>query len=152
PAVLQAAANSKTGSALTRIVLKDLKRVRIPLPPLAEQRRIAAVLHEADAIRRKRQESLRLLEELVHSAFLDMFGDVVKQPNARPIEAGWRMVTVQGIAAGNGDSCTGGPFGSSLTRADYIPTAGVPVIRGGNLIADRGAFRDEGFVFVSEAK
>ncbi len=152
PMVLQAAANSKTGSALTRIVLKDLKRVRIPLPPLAEQRRIAAVLDKTDAIRRKRRDSVRLLDKFLRSAFLEMFGDVVGQPNTRPVDGGWRIVTVQEIAAENGEACAGGPFGSSLTRADYIPTPGVPVIRGNNLVTERGAFRDEGFVFVSEAK
>ena len=44
------------------------------LPPLVEQRRIAAILDKADAIRRKREEGIRLTEELLRSTFLEMFG------------------------------------------------------------------------------
>jgi type I restriction enzyme S subunit len=49
-------------------------------PPLTEQRRIADVLDQADAIRRKRMEAIALTEELLRSAFLDMFGDPVTNP------------------------------------------------------------------------
>jgi type I restriction enzyme S subunit len=121
------------------------------VPPLVEQHRIAAVLDKADAIRRKRRESLRLLDEFLRSAFLEMFGDPVKRSGIRSLPSGWQLVTVEEIAK-DGDACVGGPFGSSLTRVDYVPAPGVPVIRGSNLVAERGAFRDEDFVFVAEAK
>jgi len=49
--------------------------LRLPLPPLPEQKQIAAILDKADSIRRKRQEAVRLAEELTSSAFLEMFGD-----------------------------------------------------------------------------
>jgi type I restriction enzyme S subunit len=45
------------------------------LPPVKEQQRIAAILGKADAIRRNREEGIRLTEELLRSTFLDMFGD-----------------------------------------------------------------------------
>ncbi len=92
PRVLRSASGSKTGSALTRIILKDLKQVRIPLPPLAEQRRIAAVLDKADAIRRQRRESLPLLDEFLRSAFLETFGDPVKN------EKGWETLPLGQVA------------------------------------------------------
>lgn len=59
---------------------KFLKKTKIPLPPLPEQKRIAAILDAADAIRAKRRESLELLDKLVQSVFLDMFGDPVTNP------------------------------------------------------------------------
>jgi type I restriction enzyme S subunit len=65
-------------AAYPSIRLPDIAALKIPLPPLAEQRRIAAVLDKADAIRRKRRESLRLLDEFLRSAFLEMFGDPVR--------------------------------------------------------------------------
>jgi type I restriction enzyme, S subunit len=49
----------------------------IPLPPLNEQRRIFAVLDKADAVRRKRHQSLTVVHEILPSAFLEMFGDPV---------------------------------------------------------------------------
>ncbi|TCL76425.1 type I restriction enzyme S subunit [Hydrogenispora ethanolica] len=52
----------------------DLKKLTIPLPPLQKQKRIAAILDKADAIRKKRQESIRLLDEFLQSVFLEMFG------------------------------------------------------------------------------
>ncbi|MBN8461091.1 MAG: restriction endonuclease subunit S [Verrucomicrobia bacterium] len=65
-----------TGSAgQKRVPRAFLESYRIPLPPLAEQKRIAAILDKADAIRRKLQQSLRLSDEFLRSVFLDMFGD-----------------------------------------------------------------------------
>ncbi|MGW5071654.1 restriction endonuclease subunit S [Rhodococcus sp. NPDC004095] len=53
----------------------ELEKIRVPLPPLAEQRRIAAILDHADALRAKRREALACLDELTQSIFIDMFGD-----------------------------------------------------------------------------
>jgi type I restriction enzyme S subunit len=54
---------------------KFLKRFDIPLPPLPEQRRIAATLDAADAFRQKRRQALRLLDQLTQAIFVEMFGD-----------------------------------------------------------------------------
>ncbi|HGY54549.1 MAG TPA: restriction endonuclease subunit S [Caldithrix abyssi] len=54
---------------------------KIPLPPLEEQKRIAAILDKADALRQKRRESIRLLDEFLRSVFLDMFGDDAEGKN-----------------------------------------------------------------------
>jgi len=58
----------------------DLYTTQIPLPPIAQQVRIAEILDRADAIRRKRQEAIQLTEELLRSAFLEMFGYPVTNP------------------------------------------------------------------------
>lgn len=55
-----------------------LADLRIPLPPLAEQRRIAAILDQADALRAKRRQVLAHLDELTQSIFLNMFGDATE--------------------------------------------------------------------------
>ena len=52
----------------------------IPVPPLAEQKRIAAILDKADAIRHKRQQAIELADEFLRSVFLDMFGDPMRNP------------------------------------------------------------------------
>lgn len=64
------------GVAVTGINLGDVRKIPIALPALSEQRRITAILDEADALRRKRREALGLLDELMRSAFLEMFGDI----------------------------------------------------------------------------
>jgi type I restriction enzyme S subunit len=68
-----------------------LKALKIPLPPLLDQKRIATILDKADAIRRKRQASIRLADDFLRSVFLDMFGDPVTNPK------GWPMVKLSEI-------------------------------------------------------
>ena len=103
------ASKRKTGSAVRRIILKDLKQVEIPLPPLEEQRRIAAILDKADGVRRKRNEAIRLTKELLRSTFLEMFGDPVTNPK------GWEIVKLEKVS----ESISYGITAS----ADFVPTA-----------------------------
>jgi type I restriction enzyme S subunit len=57
------------------VITRDmLAKLEIPLPPLDEQRRIAAILDKADALRRKRKCAIELLDGLTQSIFLEMFG------------------------------------------------------------------------------
>jgi type I restriction enzyme, S subunit len=70
---------------------KDVSRLKIPLPPLEEQKRIAAILDKADALRCKRQQAIDLTDQLLRSVFLDMFGDPVTNPK------GWKIVPLEQI-------------------------------------------------------
>ena len=67
----------ENGAAQPNLSAKDLREFEIPLPPLAEQQRIAAILDKADAIRRKRQQAIQLADDFLRAMFLDMFGEVV---------------------------------------------------------------------------
>jgi type I restriction enzyme, S subunit len=71
---------SGVGGSLLRARPAEVFKISIPLPPLAEQKRIAAILDAADALRAKRRESLAQLDVLVQSTFLEMFGDPVTNP------------------------------------------------------------------------
>lgn len=59
---------------------KYLKDLKIPLPPLNQQKKIAAVLDTADAYRQKTKALIDKYDELTQSLFLDMFGDPVTNP------------------------------------------------------------------------
>ncbi len=65
-------ARGATIKGITRDVVADLP---ILLPKLTEQRRIAAILDQADALRAKRRETLAQLDKLAQAIFVDMFGD-----------------------------------------------------------------------------
>lgn len=66
---------SARGVAQPGVNASTLKALRIPLPPLTEQRRIAEVLDRAEALRAKRRAALAQLDTLTQSVFLDLFGD-----------------------------------------------------------------------------
>lgn len=70
---LQGLGNGATFKELSK---KTTEQIEIPLPPLAEQRRIAAILDQADSIRTKRRQVLAQLDALTGSAFRAAFGDV----------------------------------------------------------------------------
>ncbi|MCY3014857.1 MAG: restriction endonuclease subunit S [Planctomycetota bacterium] len=70
---------------------KFLKESTLPLPPLPEQKRIAAILDAADALRAKRRESIEQLDSLVQATFLEMFGDPVTNPK------GWSLEPIERI-------------------------------------------------------
>ncbi len=70
----------QVGSAQSVVNTSVFKDWEIPLPPLAEQKRIAAILDKADAIRRKRQQAIELADQFLRSVFLDMFGDPGTNP------------------------------------------------------------------------
>ncbi|MEU4816988.1 restriction endonuclease subunit S [Micromonospora aurantiaca] len=75
------------GATFKEISKAIVSQVEIPLPPLAEQRRIAEVLDRADELRAKRREALGHLDDLTQSIFLDMFGDPAANPKSWPIAA-----------------------------------------------------------------
>ena len=72
------------GGSLLRARPVQVARISIPLPPLPEQRRIAAILDQADALRAKRRESLAQLDSLTQSIFIEMFGDPTLNPMGWP--------------------------------------------------------------------
>jgi type I restriction enzyme S subunit len=66
-----------TGTALKQLPVKNLKKIKVPLPPLPEQIKIADILDAADSIRQKDQQLIEYYDCLSQSLFLDMFGDSV---------------------------------------------------------------------------
>lgn len=90
PFVRSSGASQMKGAAGQKRVPADFfKDLKIPLPPLEEQKRIAAILDAADDLRTKRRESIALLDDLLQSTFLDLFGDPVTNPKGwevRPLE------------------------------------------------------------------
>ncbi|WP_194777143.1 restriction endonuclease subunit S [Pararhodonellum marinum] len=73
------------GAAQPNISTKQIGEFKIPLPPLATQKKIAAILDAADAHRQKTKQLLAKYDELAQSIFLDMFGDTWVNPKGYPI-------------------------------------------------------------------
>ena len=108
---------SGVGGSLLRARPSYVAEIEVPLPPIAEQRRIAAVLDAAEGLRAKRRQALAKLDSLTQAVFHDMFGDPVRN------ERGW---PVHSLA----EACLKiqiGPFGSLLHKSDYVE-GGIPLV------------------------
>jgi type I restriction enzyme, S subunit len=79
----------KGAAGQRRVPAEFFSGLKIPLPPLKEQKRIAKILDAADALRAKRRESLAQLDTLLRSTFLDFFGDPIENPK------GWQDTLVE---------------------------------------------------------
>lgn len=62
------------GANINNLRSEHINDLSIPLPPMPEQRRIAAILDQADALRRLRRQSLSRLSDLGQAIFSEMFG------------------------------------------------------------------------------
>ena len=80
PEFLSFANTVVAGAKMPRMVMSEFWNYEVPLPPLPEQRRIAAILDKSDVLRAKRREAIAKLDELLQSVFLEMFGDPVTNP------------------------------------------------------------------------
>ncbi len=72
------------GANINNLRNEHLDEMTIPLPPLPEQKRIAAILDQADGLRAKRRAALAQLDELTQAIFLEMFGDPATNPKGWP--------------------------------------------------------------------
>ena len=71
----------------------DFSKIEIPLPPLEEQKKIAAELDKINELIAKRKKQIEKLDLLVKSQFVEMFGDPVTNP------MGWKSGTIRNIVS-----------------------------------------------------
>lgn len=119
---LESLGNGATFKEVSKAVVS---RVEIPLPPIPQQRRIAAILDRTDALRAKRRKALVQLYEINQSIFFELFGDSTINLHNWPLKPLRSLVR-------SGDSINYGVVqpGNNCDR-------GVPLIRVGNLIKGR---------------
>ena len=120
-AFLAFATNVVAGAKMPRMVMSEFWSYPVPLPPLEEQHRIAAILDQAETLRTQRRTALALLDSLTQSLFLDMFGDPDKNPN------GWAMGKIADMlqSASYGTSEKSGPDGEfPVLRMNNITRTG----------------------------
>ncbi|WJV27027.1 MULTISPECIES: restriction endonuclease subunit S [Pseudomonas] len=123
-----------TGSGGQKRVPKAfLEELNIPLPPLAEQRRLAAILDKADALRAKRREAIAKLDLLLKSVFLEMFGDTTVA-----------TTSVAELAPAAGAIRTG-PFGSQLLHSEFVDH-GIAVLGIDNAVSNTFAWAKPRFI------
>ena len=138
PDTVNLATSRCSGANLPRLAPKQLASFQIPLPPLAEQRRIARILDAVGALRANRREALAQLDTLIQSTFLDMFGDPVTNP------MGWRVGRLEDYFSETRAGTCCGPFGSALKKHEYVddgvPVWGIDNVKPNQFIQERSLF------------
>jgi type I restriction enzyme, S subunit len=124
---LQSSASKTAQPALS---LGKIRELPLPLPPLPEQRRIAAILDQADALRAKRREALAQLDSLTQSIFIEMFGDP-RNPK------GWDLKSLPEV--------TDFLEGPGIMAKDFCQ-AGIPLVRLAGLSGSEVSLRGCNFV------
>lgn len=124
---------NSSGATVGTYTISRANETEIPLPPLPEQKRIAAILDKADAIRRKRQQAIQLADDFLRAVFLDMFGDPVTNSKGFPIG------TIRDLVA---TADYGSSAKASETYGEY------PILRMGN-ITYQGRIDLEGLKYIN---
>lgn len=132
PAALKEIEDRTPFVTVKHLSVKTLREIAVPLPPLLEQHRIAAILDKADALRAKRREAIAKLDQLLKSVFLEMFGDPVTNSKKWPIQALGQLCDVRD---GTHDS------------PKYV-SVGYPLVTSKNLSSGRVSL--EGAMLISE--
>jgi type I restriction enzyme S subunit len=155
PGFVEWASSNVSGANLPRLSPKLLATYRIPLLPLDEQKRIAAILSKADRLRCLRRYTRELSDGYLGSVFLEMFGDPVANPvgweirplgdsidgfeggvNFPPVSEGedaspWRVLKISAVTWGDFDPSESKPISSDV---EFDPSL---VVRQGDLIISR---------------
>lgn len=140
---LQALGNGATFKEVSKKIVEEFE---IPLPPLLEQKRIAAILGKADAIRRKRQQAIQLADDFLRAVFLDMFGDPVTNPK------GWEVKSVADlIRTGVILQVQDGNHGNDHPKVSDFTESGIPfvtanVVRRGRILFDQCYYLDHSWL------
>lgn len=134
------------GATVKGITREHLGRLAIPIPfpddprrSLAEQKRIAAILDKADAIRRRRQEAARLADTLMMSGFHHIVGPLAQGYRS------WKRGTIESLASPEPGSMRTGPFGSDLRHSEFV-SEGVAVLGIDNAVQNRFAWDERRFI------
>lgn len=107
------------------VSIGNLKGIPVTIPPLSEQRRIAAILDKVDTLRAKRREALAQLDKLAQSIFVEMFGDPVNNPHGLEKVA---LASVCEIATGSTPSRASGEYyGGSIPWVKTTEVIGKPI-------------------------
>lgn len=130
-----------TGSAGQRRVPESyLAQLQIPTPPIGVQQTLAKILDQVESLRAKRKQAAYLLEDLVRSVFLDMFGSEPKDSS---------IATVEEVAAQKKNAIRTGPFGSQLLHSEFTDS-GIPVLGIDNAVQNE--FRWARLRFITDDK
>lgn len=136
--VRRAGQRRMTGSAgQRRVPVHFLQELITPVPDIGEQRRIAAILDQADELRAKRRRAIGRLDALGQALFADIFqGDASRL---------WPRHTIASLAT----RIRTGPFGSQLLHSEFVDS-GIAVLGIDNVVQNEFSWAKPRFITESK--
>ena len=109
-----------TGATIPHVNRDFLENLRLPLPPLPEQRRIAAILAKADRLRRLRRIARQVGEKYLQAVFMEMF--------YKSSDKNWVHCKIAELTPKGTNKIRTGPFGSQLLHSEFQEQGDVLVL------------------------
>lgn len=128
------------GAGLKHISKKYIENLDIPILPFETQNKIVAVLDKASSLVEKREQSIKLLDEILLASFLKMFG------KNNPSFEKWEEVEVESLAKSKKGSMRTGPFGSSLKHEEFDEEGPVAVLGIDNAVDNEFKWKKKRFL------
>ena len=111
-----------SGSVRDNLKLSMLKEFTIPNITLEEQRKAVTVLEQTDRLITLQERQMTVLDELVKSRFVEMFGDPFHNP------FGWKEIKISEVLGGRVSN------GYFAKREDYVADGNVAVLGVSNVV------------------
>ena len=124
------------GATMKHITKKNFDAFQIPLPPLEQQKRIAAILDAADTYRQKTKALIAKYDELTQSLFLDMFGDIIHNNKLFDIHKFSNLCIEL--------------FLGLTSKVDYVDDGGFPLVRATDI--NKGVLDLSNVKYISESQ
>lgn len=104
-------AKNKRGGTQSFVSLSNIRDLKIPLLNIETQKKIVEVLDKAQSLIDKKKEQIDLLDELIKSRFIEMFGDPMINPY------NWKKMTLNEVSVRKGE------YGSNVSAIEYKENA-----------------------------
>lgn len=127
------------GATIPHVDKARLEAIEFPKMPPSEQRRVAAILDKADAIRLKREQMLALADDFLKSAYLHLVG--LKHPDYQT----WKPFPIELLAEDKRGSIRSGPFGSALLHSEFVEE-GIAVLGIDNAVKNKFQWAERRFI------
>ncbi|WP_347917132.1 restriction endonuclease subunit S [Paracoccus marcusii] len=141
----QVRANTE-GAVRDSLKFKGLGNIKIPLPPLDYQIRIAHLLSKVEGLIARRKQHLQELDNLLKSTFVELFG-----PKSAEY-ANWPLVEIKDLAAEHKGAMRTGPFGSNLLHSEFTDKGDVAVLGIDNAVQNCFAWSERRYITFEKYK
>ena len=124
---------------ISNLSIPRFLNLKIPLPSISEQKKIAAILDKADEIKQASENVTTMRQQLLLSTFYEMFH------SDRSVRSNWPVMRIEELALQRKNSMRTGPFGSNLLHSEFVDE-GIPVLGIDNVVDNVFKWKKERYI------